>query len=198
MTADLATAKRDLRRAFRARRRRLHATQPDAAHALARRVLLEVPAAPGDVAAGYWPDDGEIDPRPLMGAWAERGVALALPAVVERAAPPVYRRWNPGDPLQPDRVGIPAPAASAPSVIPNLVLCPLVAFDAACRRLGRGGGYIDRALAMLGSGVRVVGLAWEQQRADRVPVAAHDRSLDLVVTERRVYRRHGAAGAALP
>lgn len=198
MTADLATAKRDLRRAFRARRRRLHATQPDAAHALARRVLLEVPAAPGDVAAGYWPDDGEIDPRPLMGAWAERGVALALPAVVERAAPPVYRRWNPGDPLRPDRVGIPAPAASAPSVMPDLVLCPLVAFDAACRRLGRGGGYIDRALATLGAGVRVVGLAWEQQCADRVPVAAHDRSLDLVVTERRVYRRPEAAGAAAP
>ena len=193
MSADLATAKRDLRRVFRARRRRLHATQPDAAHALARRVLLEVPTAPGDVAAGYWPDDGEIDPRPLMGAWAERGIALALPAVVERAAPPVYRRWNPGEPLQPDRVGIPAPAASAPSVLPDLVLCPLVAFDAACRRLGRGGGYIDRALATLGAGVRVVGLAWEQQRADRVPVAAHDQSLDLVVTERRVYRRPGPA-----
>ena len=198
MTADLAAAKRELRQAFRARRRRLHAMQPDAAHALARRVLLEVPAAPGDVAAGYWPDDGEIDPRPLMAAWAERGLALALPAVVERAAPPVYRRWSPGEPLQADRVGIPAPAASAPSVIPDLVLCPLVAFDAACRRLGRGGGYIDRALATLGAGVRVVGLAWEQQRAGRVPVAAHDRSLDLVVTEHRVYRRPGAVGAAPP
>ena len=195
MTADLAAAKRDLRRTFRARRRRLHATEPDAAHALARRALRAVPAAPGEVAAGYWPDDGEIDPRPLLGAWAERGVALALPAVVAPAAPPVYRRWRPGEPLRPDRVGIPAPAASAPGVRPDLVLCPLVAFDAACRRLGRGGGYIDRALAALGPGVRVVGLAWELQRAGRVPVAAHDRSLDLVVTERGVYRRPRAAPA---
>ena len=198
MTGALAEAKRALRREFRARRRRQHATQPDGAHALARRVLLEVSVPPGSVAAGYWPDDGEIDPRPLMAALAERGVGLALPAVVERAAAPVYRAWKPGEPLRPDRVGIPAPVATAPSVVPDLVLCPLVAFDAGGRRLGRGGGYIDRALAALGPGVRVVGLAWEQQRADRIPTAAHDRTLDMVVTECRVYRRDHAAGVAGP
>lgn len=198
MTSELAEAKRTLRREFRARRRREQATQPAGAHALARRVLQEVSVSPGSVVAGYWPDDGEIDPRPLMAALAERGVGLALPAVVERAAAPVYRAWQPGEPLRPDRVGILAPEATAPTVVPDLVLCPLVAFDAAGRRLGRGGGYIDRALAALGTGVRVVGLAWEQQRASRVPTAAHDRTLDMVVTECRVYRRDHAVDVAGP
>lgn len=198
MTSELAEAKRTLRREFRARRRREQATQPDGAHALARRVLQEVSVSPGSVVAGYWPDDGEIDPRPLMAALAERGMGLALPAVVERAAAPVYRAWQPGEPLRPDRVGILAPEATAPTVVPDLVLCPLVAFDAAGRRLGRGGGYIDRALAALGTGVRVVGLAWEQQRASRVPTAAHDRTLDMVVTECRVYRRDHAVDVAGP
>ena len=198
MTGELAEAKRTLRREFRARRRREQATQPDGAHALARRVLQEVSISPGSVVAGYWPDDGEIDPRPLMAALAERGMGLALPAVVERAAAPVYRAWQPGEPLRPDRVGILAPEATAPTVVPDLVLCPLVAFDAGGCRLGRGGGYIDRALAALGTGVRVVGLAWEQQRASRVPTAAHDRTLDMVVTECRVYRRDHAVDVAGP
>ncbi len=198
MTGELAEAKRALRREFRARRRREQATRPDGAHALARRVLQEVSVPPGSVVAGYWPDDGEIDPRPLMAALAERGVGLALPAVVERAAAPVYRAWQPGEPLRPDRVGILAPEATAPTVAPDLVLCPLVAFDAGGRRLGRGGGYIDRALAALGPGIRVVGLAWEQQRASRVPTAAHDRTLDMVVTECRVYRRDHAVDVAGP
>ncbi len=193
MTAGAAAAKQALRRKFRARRRRAYGMQPDAAYSLARQALREVTAPAGSVVAGYWPDDGEIDPRPLLAAWAERGVTLALPAVVAAAAAPVYRCWRPGQPLPPDRFGIPAPAAAAPCAHPDLVLCPLVAFDAAGRRLGRGGGYIDRTLAALGAGTRAAGLAWELQRVDRVPEAPHDRRLDLVVTECRVYRCRDAA-----
>ncbi len=190
----VAASKQALRRKLRPWRRQWQANRPDAAYALARRALLVLPVAPGRVVAGYWPDDGEIDDRPLLAAWAERGVTLALPAVVARGAAPVYRRWRPGEPLPPDRLGLPAPAATAPRTDPDLVLCPLVAFDAAGRRLGRGGGYMDRALAGFDPAVRVAGLGWEQQRVDRVPAAAHDRSLDLVVTERRVYCCRDTAG----
>ena len=178
-----------MRREFRALRCRLHGTRHDAGHALARRVLLEVVPAPGSVVAGYWPDDGEIDPRPLMAAFAERGAVLALPAIERPGLAPAFRRWNPGEPLQSDQVGMLAPLASAPRADPDLLLCPLVAFDADCRRLGRGGGYMDRALAGLAPHARAIGLAWDGQHVARVPTAAHDRMLDAVATERQMFRR---------
>lgn len=189
MIIDVAAEKRAMRRELRARRRRLHGACHDAGHALARRVLLEIEPGSVSVVAGYWPDDGEIDPRPLMAAFAERGAVLALPTIERPGSAPAFLRWNPGEPLRLDRVGMPAPLASAPRVDPDLLLCPLVAFDADCRRLGRGGGYMDRALAALAPHARAVGLAWEGQRVCRVPTAAHDRVLDAVATERQVFRR---------
>ncbi len=189
MPDEVTAAKRALRLEYRKRRRRLHGTVLDAAHVLARRVLLHVAFRPGDIVAGYWPDDGEIDPRPLLAALIERGIALTLPAIHRRGAAPVFRRWQPGEALIPDQVGMLSPGAAAEPLAPDVMLVPLVAFDSACNRLGRGAGYMDRAIAALRPGARTVGLAWADQCAGSVPTAAHDRPLEIVVTERGVFRR---------
>ena len=67
----------------------------------------------------------------------------------------------------------------------DLLLVPLVAFDAYGRRLGHGRGYYDRMLSRC-PGLKV-GVAFEVQRMTAVPTEAHDVGLDLVVTEARVY-----------
>jgi 5-formyltetrahydrofolate cyclo-ligase len=65
---------------------------------------------------------------------------------------------------------------------------PGVAFDASGRRLGRGGGSYDRALAARGAATLAVGLAYDEQVVDEVPTDAHDVPVDVVVTPTRVLR----------
>ena len=65
------------------------------------------------------------------------------------------------------------------------VLVPGVAFDPEGHRIGYGGGYYDRLLALLPPGARRVAGAFEVQVVDRVPAAAHDLAIDVLVTESR-------------
>ena len=63
---------------------------------------------------------------------------------------------------------------------------PLLAFDEDGGRLGQGGGYYDRWIAANPDALRI-GLAWDAQKVDRVPMEEHDRKLHMVVTPQRVY-----------
>jgi len=68
---------------------------------------------------------------------------------------------------------------------------PGVAFDASCRRLGRGRGHYDATLARLRHGTARVGLAFDEQVVDRVPAEPHDVPLDMVVTGSRLLHAAG-------
>ena len=69
--------------------------------------------------------------------------------------------------------------------MPSVVLTPLVGFDASGARLGQGGGFYDRKFAELQgrADLLVVGIASSCQELPVVPTEAHDRRLDLVMTE---------------
>ncbi len=72
---------------------------------------------------------------------------------------------------------------------PDLILVPGLAFDAQGARLGFGGGYYDRLLALpMATGAYVVGLCFAFQVVARLPVEAWDRPVDAVVTERQTFR----------
>jgi len=124
----------------------------------------------------------ELDPEPLAIALAEQGRSLCLPVVVDRSAPMIFRRWSPGDPLEVDAAGSPAPLPLAASVQPDLVLTPLLAFDDFGGRLGQGGGHYDRTFAVLAHAVRI-GLAYAGQKVERLPMESHDVRLHGVLTE---------------
>jgi 5-formyltetrahydrofolate cyclo-ligase len=67
-----------------------------------------------------------------------------------------------------------------------MVLVPGVVFDGGGNRLGRGGGWYDRALKSLDERGVYVGLAYEFQIVDKVPVPQWDEKVHYVVTESRV------------
>ncbi len=137
------------------------------------------------VMAGYWPLGDEIDPRPLMTALAGRGWSLALPVVVGRACPLIFRAFTPGDSLDAGPHGTHHPGPANPQLRPHLVLVPLLAFDRRGFRLGYGGGYYDRTLDILrgGAHVKAVGLGFTAQEVDDLPTDAHDQRLDAILTE---------------
>jgi len=139
----------------------------------------------GAVVSFYWPFGDELDPRHLARHLGARGHPLSLPVVARPGRPLIFRRWRPGDELTAGPYGIPAPLATAAAVDPDLLLVPLLAFDAAGYRLGYGAGYYDRSLARLRAlkAAVAVGIAYTAQRQPAVPHGPEDERLDWIVTE---------------
>jgi len=150
--------------------------------ALAAHVLRDWPIAPGAVVAGFWPMGAEIDIRPLLHALHDRGHPIGLPITPPRGNPLAFHRWTPGTPLHPGPMGTAQPAPEAERLSPDLFLIPLLAFDAAGRRLGYGGGYYDRTLPLYPRAQRL-GCAYACQALDEVPAGEEDARLHAIATE---------------
>lgn len=136
-------------------------------------------------------DDGELDPGPLVAALASRGARVAYARVVDAtmgfasAGAATAMVTGPGDVLQPDSGALGVPLDEL-----DIVLVPIVAFDARCERVGRGGGHYDRTFAHRSeASPLLVGLAHDEQRVDDVRPAPHDVALDHVVTPGAVFSR---------
>jgi 5-formyltetrahydrofolate cyclo-ligase len=179
--------KKTLRVEMRVLRRKLFDETPDAAPRAARKLPVSRFSRFSLVGA-YCAQGTELDPGPILQAILELNegrAQAALPVAVDRKSPLKFRLWRPDQPLVEDAYGIPSPPASAPEVLPNLLITPLLAFDRQGGRLGQGGGHYDRTLANLRRQrpVFVLGVAFAGQEIDAVPVAPHDQRLDAIVTE---------------
>lgn len=139
----------------------------------------------GKVISGYWPIKSEPDLRFWLAGLAERGAITALPVVVKRFAPLVFRPWRPGDAMVRGDWSIPVPVTEE-EVQPDLALAPLVGWDAAGYRLGYGGGYFDRTLAQRKP--LVLGVGFDATELPTIYPQPHDIPLDRIVTETAVHR----------
>ena len=190
MIAPLSTlSKADLRSLMRAYRRDLSVLTPGAAEEAAERLPLD-DLPPFDVVAGYHAIGAELNPWPALRRLAANGARIVLPVAAEAGAALQFRAWNAEQPLTPDAARVPAPTDFAERLTPQLVIAPLLAFDAEGYRLGQGGGYYDRTIQALRAQGRVfvVGLAYAGQQVDRVPRDPHDQPLDAIVTETGYHR----------
>lgn len=173
------------RRAFDARKAAFVAGS--AAVRAATTHLLDLLAAhEGRTLAGYMPIRTEIDPRPAM--TAHRG-PVAVPVVEAPGAPLRFRHWTPVAAMEPGAFGAPVPAGGD-WLEPEVLIVPLLAFDAMGYRLGYGGGFYDRTLEGLRTRgpVTAIGLAFAAQAQPEVPREPTDQPLDLIVTEEGVLR----------
>lgn len=174
-----------------------------AAAAVADRLTRHFRLPEGGVVSGYWPLEGELDPRPALQRLADAGHPLALPRMYGRQEPLVFHLWRPADPLLPGGFKVMEPDPSRPVVRPDMVLAPLLAFDRAGRRLGYGRGYYDRTLAGLRRdkpAVLVIGLAFAVQQVPKVPADVTDERLDAVITDAglHVCSSRGEAACLVP
>jgi 5-formyltetrahydrofolate cyclo-ligase len=176
--------KTELRRTALGRRDALPpAVHAEASRAIASqvlRVLERIDAAP---VALYWPIRSEVNTKLLIAGLAERGRTLALPVVTAEELR--FRAWALGEPLVDAGFGTRGPPATAADVRPRLLIVPLAAFDRTRHRLGYGKGHYDRAIARFRAEgpLATIGLAFACQEVEEVPAEAHDRRLDVIVTE---------------
>ncbi len=156
--------------------------------AIAASVLaLGLPA--GCAVSAFLPIQSEADLNEVIAGLDERGHPVGLPIMVESGL--VFRRFRPGDALVPLGFGTRGPGPQAPEVVPDVLLMPLSAFDRLGGRVGYGRGYYDRTIAGLrasGHFPRLIGIAFSVQEVAAVPMEPHDAPLDMIVTERDVFR----------
>jgi len=176
----------------RALRRGIPETDRIGAGARAAALFLDaIPLSPASVIAAYWPLDEEFDCRPLLEALLQTGHAIAMPVVAGPKQPLIFRNWKPGDAMAETSFGIMEPLAEAGDVQPDLVVTPLVAYNAQGFRLGYGGGYYDhtlRALRQSAPDLLAVGLGFSAQVMAELPCDDSDKPLDWLVHERGVQK----------
>jgi 5-formyltetrahydrofolate cyclo-ligase len=156
-------------------------------------------AAPGCLSA-YVAMRGELDPAGAVAAARAAGFIVALPRI-DAGPPPrlrFHRAGRAGD-LCDGPHGLTEPRASCPEVPLediDVMLVPGLAFDAAGRRLGYGGGYYDgagRELRARRPAGLLVGFGYDFQVVGECPADERDVAVDLVITERRVLDARAAA-----
>lgn len=136
----------------------------------------------GRTVSTYWPLHGEPDLRPWMERVIARGGRCALPVVVVKNAPLIFRAWTPRAKMEKGFWNIPVPA-DGPELAPDIIIAPVVGFDSQCYRLGYGGGYFDRTLAALKTSRRVIGVGYAGARIATVHPLSHDIPMDAIATD---------------
>lgn len=191
----MSASRADIRRRMRELRRAVPAPARIAAADGLARQLLALPLGERPLVAGYWAADGEIS----LHSWQlrlPRGATYCLPVLHEdgclRFAP-----WRTGEPVAPNRFGIPEPVVAAEQLLDpaalDLVVVPLVGFDGDCHRLGMGGGWYDRSFAFRHhrpAPPLLVGAGFSFQRVEAaLPSEAWDVRLDAVCTDQSILTR---------
>lgn len=86
--------------------------------------------------------------------------------------------------------GILEPDTSKCKIVPiqfiDIAIIPGFAFDEKGGRIGSGDGFYDRLIPMLPVTTRKVGLAYESQIIQQVPMESHDKHVDIIITENRI------------
>ena len=186
MYAEVGSAKAALRRALKARR----ASEPDRA-ALDGKIfenLFSVPAfSSAEDVFIYYSLPEEADTHRIIGDLLSQNKRVYLPKTEGKDM--LCVRYA-GGPLQRGRFGVFEPAGEdVPHIGPAVCILPLLAADRQFCRLGYGGGYYDRFLAVRGKDMLKIGIGYDFQLVDRVPSEGHDVLLDMLVTDARVLVR---------
>jgi 5,10-methenyltetrahydrofolate synthetase len=198
--SESAERKAELRRTVLARR---DALDPETRAASSIRIFSRIAALPAfrraRVVLAYSAFGSEPATGPFLATVLAGGLTLVLPRVNRTTRMlDLYRVTDLATGLRPGVWGIrePDPTVCAAAALGDVdfVLVPGVAFDSHGGRLGYGAGYYDRLLRGAAAGTPLVAAAFDVQLVDAIPMDAHDRRVDSVVTESRVYAAAGTPG----
>jgi 5-formyltetrahydrofolate cyclo-ligase len=134
----------------------------------------------------------EVDTFLMRQLASDLGMAVAVPRGHQGDKRMTFYYLKNDEELESGPYGILQPPADPENVVeledPTVIIVPGLVFDKQGNRLGWGAGFYDRFLAGEGRGFPKIGLAFDCQVLDTLPVAPHDVPVDLLVTESRVLR----------
>ncbi|WP_421506544.1 5-formyltetrahydrofolate cyclo-ligase [Erwinia rhapontici] len=138
--------------------------------------------------------DGEINTRPLIAKLWQRKQQVYLPVLHPFSAGQLlFLRYDENTELKINRLRIPEPPLDIRNLLPlselDVLIVPLVAFDAGGQRLGMGGGFYDRTLQNWQQhGFMPIGLAHDCQQVDTLPVEQWDIPLPALITPSKIWQ----------
>jgi 5-formyltetrahydrofolate cyclo-ligase len=191
-------AKAGLRETFLARRRTRPAAERACAAATVTAALLRGLAGARTFAA-FVPDETEPGHGRLPAAYTQLGARVLLPVVPSGGRELAWAvdtgrlargRFGLLEPVGP-RLGPTAIGAA------DVVVVPALAVDRSGVRLGRGGGYYDRALPHVRPSARLVAVVFDDELVDELPMEPHDRRVTAVVTPRGGWQELTGTGQAI-
>ena len=146
--------------------------------------------------AYYISHDNEVDTATVLNYELHQDKLFYLPVVHKAENSLSFYLHDKNKPLVKNKYGIPEPDITGSKPIEltklDIIIVPLVGFDAHCNRLGRGAGYYDRALSSIDFNTqkrpKLIGLAYEFQKIEHIEPSEWDVPLDFVITERTIYR----------
>ena len=192
MTDELSITKATMRKNLALIRKEAQKNHPHAAAICAAQADQIIALFAPSIVAAYWPIRTELDPVMLLQSLMAKGTTACLPVTPEEGQPLRFHLWDGKAALEDGPYGTKQPSSSLPEVKPDVILAPLLAFDADCWRLGYGGGFYDRTLAALeaqGHNAHVIGIAYDEQQVEQVPTGQYDRALSAILTPSRLIRR---------
>jgi 5-formyltetrahydrofolate cyclo-ligase len=179
-------AKKQLRASALKRRKEVHdqGAMASAAVAVYGLTFLEPELKQGTVVSGFSAIRDEFDPDHLLDRLNGDGYRMAMPVMQGKGEPLLFRAWAPGDRMAKVLWDIAEPMPDKAVLEPDVLLVPLLAYDAKGYRLGYGGGFYDRTLARLRATKPIVaiGVAYSEQMVDAVPHSDYDQPLDWILT----------------
>lgn len=171
--------KEALRRELLAERKAMSEEQRAlAAQELGREVLAWWRTSCLNVIGVYWAIRGEPDLSECFAEMDREGAVLALPIVTADDAPLSFARWKPGQAMDHDTFGVSIPQRPLALVEPQAVLVPCVGYNEEAFRIGYGGGFYDRTLALKNPPL-ALGVAYRSAKRRFTP-DPHDLSLQHI------------------
>ena len=136
----------------------------------------------------YYPFGDELSTLELMNRLTKKNFIISLPIINNKFKMSFYS-WSPNEPLTINRFGILEPLKGK-KIIPSTLIIPMLAFDSNLNRLGYGGGFYDRFIKKIERQTICIkiGLALSCQKINKVPADKHDKKMDFIITEKRIYK----------
>lgn len=194
LLSDIPFTRQQIRQQIRQRRRALTPEQQTQfALQAAGRMMAYPPVLLAQTVAVFLSFDGELDTRPLIDQLWRAGKRVYLP-VLHPFSPGnlLFLHYHPSSDLVVNRLNIREPKLDVRDVLPlsqlDVLVTPLVAFDAAGQRLGMGGGFYDRTLQNWRQHrLQPVGYAHDCQQVDALPTEQWDIPLPAVITPSKTW-----------
>lgn len=150
-------------------------------------LFKEIMKYKNNTVASYYSVNFELDLKIFNTLLFKKGVSLSLPFINQNNKLMEFKEWNLNSVLQLNKYGIPQTYIHAKTLIPDLFLVPLLAFDKYGNRLGYGSGYYDKYFNMLNKNKKkfsTIGIGFSFQKKEKLKKLKTDFCLDAVFTEK--------------
>ena len=137
----------------------------------------------------YYPINSEISPLKLIEICKELSLKICLPVIYKKTNKLIFSKFDSEKSLKKNKYGIFEPT-KINQIIPDIIFVPMLGFDKNLNRIGYGKGYYDKTISKLRNlkKIFVIGLAYDNQMVKRIPTENHDEKMDIIITDKKIYR----------